>query len=61
MTPSAIEPATFRFVAQRLNHCATAVPLIKRVNYIVVLVVLLLLVAVVVVDRGICDVKSRRK
>ena len=30
MTPSApsgIEPATFRFVAQRLNHCATAVPL----------------------------------
>jgi hypothetical protein len=26
MTPSAIEPATFRFVAQYLNHCATAVP-----------------------------------
>ena len=26
MTPSAIEPATFRFVAQHLNHCATAVP-----------------------------------
>jgi len=26
MTPSGIEPATFRFVAQRLNHCATAVP-----------------------------------
>ena len=25
MTPSGIEPATFRFVAQRLNHCATAV------------------------------------
>jgi len=21
-----IEPATFRFVAQHLNHCATAVP-----------------------------------
>jgi len=27
MTPAGIEPATFRFVAQRLNHCATAVPL----------------------------------
>jgi hypothetical protein len=27
MTPSGIEPATFRFVAQYLNHCATAVPL----------------------------------
>jgi len=26
MTPSGIEPATFRFVAQHLNHCATAVP-----------------------------------
>jgi len=26
MTPSGIEPATIRFVAQHLNHCATAVP-----------------------------------
>jgi len=26
MTPAGIEPATFRFVAQLLNHCATAVP-----------------------------------
>ena len=26
MTPSGIEPATFRFVAQHLDHCATAVP-----------------------------------
>jgi hypothetical protein len=25
MTPSGIEPASFRFVAQYLNHCATAV------------------------------------
>ena len=46
MTPSGIEPATFRFVAQHLNHCATAVPnkiqwvikmilaLIKHTNYV---------------------------
>jgi len=27
MTPAGIEPATFRFVAQRLDHCATAVPM----------------------------------
>jgi hypothetical protein len=27
MTPSGIEPATFRFVAHYINHCATAVPL----------------------------------
>ena len=26
MTPSGIEPTTFRFVAQRLNHFATAGP-----------------------------------
>jgi hypothetical protein len=25
VTPSGIEPATFRFISQRLNHCATAV------------------------------------
>jgi len=27
MTPAGIEPGTFRFVAQHLNHCATAVPI----------------------------------
>jgi len=26
LTPAGIEPATFRFIAQHLNHCATAVP-----------------------------------
>jgi hypothetical protein len=26
LTPAAIEPATFRFVAQHLNNCATAFP-----------------------------------
>ena len=26
MTPAEIEPATFRFVAQHLNHCATPGP-----------------------------------
>ena len=30
MTPSGIEPATFQFVAQHLNHCATAIPVIAR-------------------------------
>ena len=26
VTPSGIEPATFRFIAQHLNHCSTAAP-----------------------------------
>ena len=26
MTPAGIQQASFRFVAQHLNHCATAVP-----------------------------------
>ena len=30
MTPSGIEPATFRFVAQHLNHCDTAVRLASK-------------------------------
>ena len=29
LTPAGIELATFRFVAQHVNHCATAVPNIK--------------------------------
>ena len=32
MTPPGIEPATFRFVAQHLNHCATAVPEIEGID-----------------------------
>ena len=37
MTPSGIEPATFRFVAQHFNHCATAVPLAPciSINYVI--------------------------
>jgi len=33
MTPAGIEPATFRFVAQHLNHCATAVPKTGHVSF----------------------------
>jgi len=31
MTPSGIKPATFRFVAQHLNHCATATTNLRSV------------------------------
>ena len=33
LTPAGIEPATFRFVAQHLNHCATAVPKYGKYGY----------------------------
>jgi len=32
LTPAGIEPATYRFVAQHLNHCATVVPLSINTN-----------------------------
>jgi len=34
MTPTGIEPATFRFVAQHLNHCVNAVPIYAVRAYI---------------------------
>ena len=34
MTQSGIEPATSRFVAQHLNHCATAVPFYLSIIYV---------------------------
>ena len=34
LTPAGIESATFRFVAQRLKHCATAVPNFSSCSYI---------------------------
>jgi len=34
LTPAGIEPATFRFVVQHLNHCATAVPIISCIGCI---------------------------
>ena len=40
MTPSGIEPATFRFVAQHLNHCATAVP----INYTYIKIIVCLVI-----------------
>jgi len=32
MTPAGIEPVTFRFIAQHLNHCATMIPRILDSN-----------------------------
>ena len=43
MTPSGIEPATFRFVAQYINHCATACVYVDTVH--IEAVVLRMLVA----------------
>jgi len=37
LTPAGIEPTTFRFVTQPLNHCATAVPQSMLYNEIIAL------------------------
>ena len=33
LTPAGVEPVTVRFVAQHLNHCATAVPLVNLAGF----------------------------
>ena len=33
MTPAGIEPPTFRFVAQNVNHCCNRGPQVKSYNY----------------------------
>ena len=38
MTPAGIEPATFWFVAQHLNHCATAVPQCMYMDIYIILI-----------------------
>jgi len=35
MTTGGIEPATYRFVAQHLNHCAAAVPCLNYMNSLI--------------------------
>ena len=37
MISTGIEPATFRFVTQHLNHCATAVPVTICVQFLILL------------------------
>ena len=49
MTPSGIEPATFRFVAQHLNHCATAVSAVMYA-FVILIVRLLFIINVIIND-----------
>jgi len=53
LTPAGIEPATFRIVAQHLNHCATAVPIFMYVcMYVNDLVLFFVLGSIYVLGRN---------
>jgi len=60
MTPAGIEPATFRFLARHLNHCATAVPLKLRLQFkiikwpITVIIIKILLSEIHVLQICVC-------
>jgi len=41
MTPSGIEPATFRFVAQHLNHSATAAPYLQIIILLIIIIIII--------------------
>jgi len=48
MTPSGIEPATFRFVAQHLNHCAAA----QSIIYISIFLFITVTINIVFLSRS---------
>jgi len=50
MTPGGIEPTTFQFVAQHLNHCATAVPLLEKWYVLLTMLVDYVLISVIQVQ-----------
>jgi len=68
LTPAGIEPTTFRFVAQHLNHCATAVPdanctrgynshvetvkLLINKNYILITIIIIIIIIMNIVGLG---------
>ena len=54
MTPSGIEPATFQFVAQRLNHCATVVPILLLLVWVYWLYFFIYLIGCKIVFGGPC-------
>ena len=57
LTPAGIEPATYRFVAQYLNHSATAVPVLyKMLGKFIFCAVLLKRSSTIVIRK--CDVES---
>jgi hypothetical protein len=56
MTPSGIDPATFRFEAQCLNHCATACPLLTMSSGDRAKTEVLKLVWPLAMDPVVCDI-----
>ena len=50
LTLAGIEPATFRFVAQHLNHCATAVPPLQPSHTCIKSFIIIIII--IIITRG---------
>ena len=64
LTLAGIEPTTFRFVAQHLNHCATAVPTYMHIPCLklmmLMIIVIIIIIIIIIMDGNLKYYESNR-